>query len=627
MLSKMINIISHRGPDDHGLWFNKKQQIGLAHARLSIIDISSAGRQPMSNEDDALWLTYNGEIYNYRELRLELIQKGHAFKSNADSEVLLHLYEEEGHEMLARLNGIFSFAIWDAKQRELFIAKDAIGVKPLYYSETTSGFLFASELKALLVHSEISSKLDVEAIQQYMAYLWTPAPKTMLHQVKKMKPAYAMIVKHGKIIREWHWYELPYTGIQASQSDNETFNELAKKIQQAVKRQLVSDVPVGAFLSGGLDSSAVVSMMRANMPDMEINCYGIGFENTADMDGDPLDLPFARKVAQHLDVNLHEIVVTPDVLINKIDELIYCLDEPQADPAPINAMIIAERARADGIKVLLSGAGGDDIFSGYRRHAALMYEKYWQWLPLAGKEFLIKALNCMNGHHALVRRLKKAFAYACKSSEERLVSYFKWLADDLRWNLLSEDLKNELYNVSVEQPLIESLSEISRASDPLQRMLYLETKHFLADHNLNYTDKTSMKYGVEVRVPLLDLDVVSFSAQIPPSKKQKGKNGKLIFKQAMEPYLPKNVIYRKKTGFGAPLRKWINSDLKEMKRDLLSGSTLKERGLFDAENVQSLIMKTERGEVDGAYTIFSIMCIELWCRLFIDSRKTNMSVA
>lgn len=624
LLSDMINIISHRGPDDKGLWINHDQLIGLAHARLSIIDLSAAGHQPMTNEDKTIWLTYNGEIYNYRELRSDLLQKGHIFKSMTDSEVLLHLYEEEGHDMLKKLEGIFSFAIWDQDTKELFIARDALGVKPLYYAEIETGFLFASELKSILACKQLSHEIDNEAVSQYMTYLWSPAPKTMLKYVQKVRPAHCMRIKNGKIIRDWRWYRIPYNGVYLSKPEDDVSDELALKVQNAVRRQLVSDVPVGAFLSGGLDSSAVVAMMSRALAPGGINCYSIGFDNASDMEGSPLDMPYARKASKHLGVHLHEIVVKPAELVKHIEELIYCLDEPQADPAPLNAMIIAQRARKDGIKVLLSGTGGDDIFTGYRRHTALLYEKYWGWLPLSARKVLMKS-SSMPGldKYAIVRRMKKMFRHANLPGDQRLVSYFKWSSDELRWNLLSRDLKNGLQPDSAEKALLESLKEIPDEREPVNKMLYLETRHFLADHNLNYTDKTSMKYGVEVRVPLLDTELVEYAASIPVSMKQKGQEGKAIFKKAMEPYLPSEIIYRKKTGFGAPLRKWIKDDLREMVDELLSERSIKSRGLFDDKAVRALIEKNQKGIIDGAYTIFSLLCIELWCRIFLGGAEVS----
>jgi asparagine synthase (glutamine-hydrolysing) len=619
ILTSMGDKLMHRGPDDRGQWFNIHDGTGLVHVRLSIIDLSHDGHQPMTNEDNSIWLTYNGEIYNYLHLREELLSKGHIFKSETDSEVLIHLYEEQGQDMLKRLEGIFAFALWDKNKKELFLARDALGVKPLYYCQSTAGFLFASELKAFLTLSDIRREIDSKAVFCYLTYLWSPAPMTMLKEVKKLEPGHALTVREGKIVNNRQWYRVPYDGEYLTLSEDELSLRCKKVLKMAVEKQLMSDVPLGAFLSGGLDSSAVVTMMRQIRPDKEINCYCIGFRGDDVSDGVPLDLPYAQRVARYLGVNVHEIVITPHDLLSKIEELIYCLDEPQADPAPLNALFIAQRARDDGIRVLLSGVGGDDIFAGYRRHRALLYEQYWSWLPLFLRKGLAqKVSQWENDSHPLIRRCKKVFAYADRNAYERLVSYFKWSLDSIRWEILSDDLKEALTDFSVEAPLYASLQQIPKEHNSLNQMLYLDTKHFLADHNLNYTDKTSMKYGVEVRVPLLDTDLVEFASKIPPHFKQKGGTGKAIFKKTMEPFLEHNIIYRKKVGFRAPLRKWIRDELADVMRELLSEKSLKNRGLFNFNKVHSLIEKNNSGHIDGAYTLFALLCIELWCRIFID---------
>ena len=363
LLSEMGSSIAHRGPDDTGQWVDEAAGIGLTHRRLSIIDLSPQGRQPMTNEDDRLQLIYNGEIYNYQALRRELVSKGHTFRSQTDSEVLLHLYEEEGEGMLSRLNGIFAFALWDSRDAQLLLARDGLGVKPLYYAQTPSGFLFASEFKALLFSAEVTRELDPTAIHHLLAYLWTPAPRTVLKGVRKLPPGHFMQVREGRIVREAAYYDLPYGGDRLDGSCDDLVVALRQHLQDAVQRQMVSDVPVGAFLSGGLDSSAVVAMMSRARPGFRPRCYSIGFSEGVDLEGSPLDLPFAQRVAKHLDVDLCPIVVDPDI-VHHLERMLYYLDEPQADPAPINAMLVAEQAQRDGYKVLLSGAGGDDLFSG-----------------------------------------------------------------------------------------------------------------------------------------------------------------------------------------------------------------------------------------------------------------------
>jgi asparagine synthase (glutamine-hydrolysing) len=391
-----------------------------------------------------------------------------------------------------------------------------------------------------------------------------------------------------------------------------------------VERQLISDVPVGAFLSGGLDSSAVVAMMVAALKGSDITCYCIGFADDEPVEGNPADLPYARSVARRLGLRLHAIEVQP-AIINRLDEMLYFLDEPAADPAPINALLIAQQARCDGIPVLLSGAGGDDIFSGYRRHRALMLERYWTWLPQLLREGIgRRARDVASGaaHRRtsahLLRRLVKMFSYADQSPDERMASYFLWSTDDVRKALYTPELAAAVATEQATGPLLESLQRIASERDPLNRMLYLEAKHFLGDHNLNYTDKMGMAAGVEVRVPLLDLQLIEFVTRIPSSMKQHGGSGKAIFKQAMEADLPRDVIYRAKSGFGAPLRRWLRNELCERVDETLSPQSLLNRGLFDPTAVRRLITLDRQGYVDGAYTIFALMCVELWCRQFVD---------
>jgi asparagine synthase (glutamine-hydrolysing) len=608
---------------------------------LAIIDLSADGAQPMtvhcarcgSASLQDLALTYNGEIYNFPDLRTSLKALGHTFHSRTDSEVLLHLYGDEGIDMLPRLSGIFAFALRDGRERgrpdamgqgDLLLARDPIGVKPLYHAQTPEGFLFGSEMKALLPDPGLSRELDHIALHQHLAHLWTPAPRTLLRGVRKLRPGHALIVQGGRIAREWSYYELPY-GAELLQGDRRAIErELRDRVEGAVRRQLLSDVPVGAFLSGGLDSSAVVAMMKLINPNDRPLCYSIGFAGDQALDGSPPDLPYARRVAEHLDVRLHTIEVEPD-MIRHLERMLFHLDEPQADPAPINTLLIAEQARRDGMKVLLSGAGGDDIFAGYRRHFAVRLERLWCWMPAAARRWLgAPARRIGEGHlgglhNAWVRRAVRLFAHADLEPDARLAAYFWWSEEGLRRGLYTTSLAAELRDESTSQPLLESLAKIPSEPDALNRMLYLEAKHFLADHNLNYTDKMGMAAGVEVRVPLLDLDVIEFATMIPPRMKQEGRLGKAIFKRAMESHLPREVVYRPKTGFGAPLRRWLRQELREQVEETLSASSLGRRGLFDPGAVHRLVEGDRAGRVDGSYTIFALMCFELWCRRFVDA--------
>jgi len=571
----------------------------------------------MSNERGDLRLTYNGEIYNYQALTEQLREKGHCFRSRSDTEVLLHLYEEFGVEMLSHLNGIFAFAMWDARTRTLFLARDQMGVKPLYYAQPPAGFLFASEMKALLQSREVERKIDPVAVDQHLAFLWAVAPRTILKGVNKLEPGHALLVRDGRVTRKWEYYDLAYGGETPGGSEADLAVELSGHLEAAVNRQMVSDVPVGAFLSGGLDSSAVVAMMRRARPEYRLPCYSIGFGDDRDTEGSPPDLPYAKRVASALGVDLRPIVVDPSIIGN-LERMLYHLDEPQADPAPINIMLISERARADGIKVLLSGAGGDDIFSGYRRHQALLLERAWGWLPRPARRGLswLAALPVPGG--TLARRMRRAFAFADLPPEERLVSYFLWSSEAVRRRLYGPGIAVEASQADALAPLRATLRRVPAETNRLNQMLYVEQRHFLADHNLNYTDKTGMAHGVEIRVPLLDLELVQFAKRVPPSLKQRGTVGKYIFKRAMEPYLPREVIYRPKTGFGAPLRRWLKNELTEMVDDVLSESAIRRRGLFEPRPVRQLIERDRSGRIDAAYPVFAILCLELWSQMFLD---------
>ena len=615
VLRKMSAAIVHRGPDDEGEFYDAAKGVGLAHRRLSILDLSPTGHQPMISEDGAVVLVFNGEIYNFRELRMELEARGHRFRGHSDTEVLLALYMVKGEDLLPYVNGIFAFALWDARQRTLLLARDGLGVKPLYYAEGKSGFVFASELKALLRVSEIGRDVDPIALQHYLTYLWCPAPSTLLRSVKKLEPGCALVVKNGRLDRRWRFYQLPFHDLPESMSESEAIHQTRDAVRTAVQRQMVADVPVGAFLSGGLDSSAVVAFAREASPGRRLQCFTMEMSaHDAAWEGIANDLPYAESAAQHLDVDLHTIKVGPE-MADDLSKMIYHLDEPQGDPAPLNVLAISRLAREHGVKVLLSGAGGDDIFTGYRRHRALMVERYWSWMPRAVRAGLAELTASLPTSSPALRQLRKAFQYASYEGDRRLASYFYWLRPDLAEELLSSEFSRRLVH---EEPLVASLGELPDDVPRLNRMLYLECKHFLADHNLNYTDKLSMAAGVEVRVPLLDRELVALAARLPIQYKQRGAEGKWIFKKAMEGLLPREIIYRPKTGFGVPLRAWLRGPLKGAIRDILSPDSLRRRGWLNSEAVGRLLADNLSGGVDAAYPLFALLCIELWAQIFLD---------
>lgn len=623
-LRTAVRASAHRGPDDSGIFVESANGVGLGHARLSILELSPLGHQPMLSDDGQVVLVFNGEIYNFRELRTQLESEGHVFRSHSDTEVLLALYRARGEAMLDLLNGIYAFTIFDRADHSLFLACDAMSIKPLYFSEGPRGFVFASELKALLAFGDIGTSLDVAALSRYLGFLWSPGGSTPLKGVHRLGPGEAMRVKNGHVVRRWNWASSTWKGCTTGLDVAEAIRRVQGGVRTAVQRQMVSDVPVGAFLSGGLDSSAVVAMAREISPD--IDCFTINTGAVRDA-GVTDDLPYARQVAKHLGVKLHEIRVDSSRMAADLEQMVFQLDEPLADPAPLNVLYISQLARQHGVKVLLSGAGGDDLFTGYRRHRALMLERYWAWMPQAARQGLRSMTSRFGQGGALGRRAAKAFAHANLPPDKRLAGYFLW-ADPARvLSLFAPEHRAALSNEVMTAPLDEYLGALAPGLPPLQRMLALEQRFFLTDHNLLYTDKMSMAAGVEVRVPFLDNDLVALANALPPGFKQRGAEGKWVLKKAMEPYLPRKVIYRPKTGFGAPLRHWLRHELRELVDDTLSAETLRRRGLFDPLAVAALVAYDRDGRVDAAYTILGLVCIEIWCRQFLDKASRKEAVA
>jgi asparagine synthase (glutamine-hydrolysing) len=617
-LSDSLDAIAHRGPDGRGEYRDERHGVVLGHVRLAIIDLSPAGAQPMASDDGQVVLVFNGEIYNFRELRAEMETRGVTFHGHSDTEVLLRLYLADRLAMLPRLNGIFAFAIYDSRSGELVLARDPLGVKPLYFCESVAGLAFASEIKALSPLTDPGDTLDLQAVHRYLSFLWCPGEGTPFAGVRKLLPGEFMRARAGRIVERRRWYTLPQCRLRPKRvRADDAVASVQEALRRAVQRQLVADVPIGAFLSGGLDSSAVVAFAREQVPD--VRCFTIDVAGGGDA-GETNDLPYARRVAQHLGVPLDVVRVHSVRMAGDIERMVWQLDEPLADPAALNVLYISELARSAGIKVLLSGAGGDDLFTGYRRHLALRYERLWSWLPPVARAGLGRATRRLDQHSGLGRRLARLFAGADKSGDESLVNYFVWAQRDDLLPLYSAEMRAAVEHSRAGQPMLDFLREIPKNHTPMDRMLALEQRFFLADHNLVYTDKMSMAAGVEVRVPFLDTDLVEVAAQIPDGLKQRGRVGKWVLKKAMEPYLPRDVIYRPKTGFGAPLRRWMRYELRELLGDLLSEDGVRRRGLFDPQAVHRLITDNDAGRRDAAYTLLSLVCIEIWCRRFIDRR-------
>lgn len=615
----ILELISHRGPDSSGYYV--QQDFFLGHTRLAIQDLSENGNQPMFSADNRYVIIFNGEIYNHHEIRSEF-ENDFSFRSSGDTETVLNAYIKYGISFLNKLNGIFAFAIYDKIEDEILIARDQFGVKPLYIYQDEDILLFGSEIKSFLT-SNIKKELSPAALINYLKFLWSPGELTPFTFVKKLLPGHYLKFKLSeyKNAKSTKYYQWIVPEQSNNLSEKVLVDLLDEKLLKAVDRQMLSDVPVGFFLSGGLDSSLLVAMARKLYPNRKFLCFtidvgnwGQGIEDFAD------DLHYAKKVAKALQVDLKIIKADIDI-VQMFDKMIWHLDEPQADAAPLNVLNIAQLARENGIKVLIGGAGGDDIFSGYRRHLALRYEKYFQRIPLVFRKLIQLVIQHLASKKPFFRRIKKLLSGIDKPALERQASYFGWLPTDTVKSLFTDEWKlrsaffdpyNYFYKLERELPL---------QSDELSRMLYWELKTFLVDHNLNYTDKMAMAAGVEARVPFLDLDLVEFSKSIPTELKMKGKETKYILKKVAEKYLPMDIIYRSKTGFGAPVRKWITTDLQPMIEERLSFERLEKRGIFDPKKVWELIEANKAGKIDASYSIWTLLAIESWLTQFIDIDK------
>jgi asparagine synthase (glutamine-hydrolysing) len=631
VLARMTRVQAHRGPDDSGLWerrFPDGSYIGLGSRRLAILDLSADGHMPMCNEDGTVWITYNGEIYNFQELRRELQSKGHRFASNTDTEVLIHLYEQEGAECVHRLKGMFAFAICDLRsgRPELFLARDHFGVKPFYYAVRGRKLAFASEVKALLNVPEIKAELDLESLHQYLTFLWVPDPNTMFRGICKLPAGHCATFRDGELkIRQYWDLRFPRADAHYSRSEEDLADELRERFRTSVEEQMVSDVPIGAFLSAGLDSSSIVAMMcrAAKQP---IKTYTITFPRKYRVGETTLDDPAVpARLARQLGCENRQIVVEPDVA-DLLPRLTWHMDEPTADPAIITAYLVCREARKQAT-VLLSGVGGDELFAGYRKHVAHRWARAYQSLPgalRAGLESGLNALPSLRGTamKGNVRMAKKMARSASLAPEENFIRNCTYLDAEQKMSLYTDELRDQL---DASDPAICHHASFDAVRDAhfLNQMLYLDTKIFMASLNLNYNDKMSMASSVEVRVPFLDRELAEFAAwSIPPELKLKGflrPTTKHILRRAMKDVLPPEVLRQPKAGFAAPVDYWLAHDLRETVDDLLSETNIRQRGLFRPEAVRRYIDQHRSGAQDWSMQIWQFLTLESWMRIFLDA--------
>lgn len=609
----MLGRLAHRGPDGEGEWSDAEAGVGLGQRRLSIIDLSNAASQPMHAVNNRYSITFNGEIYNYKELVKELKAKGYKFNENSDTAVLCPLYDLYGPKMLDKLQGMFAFALWDAKEREMFIARDHVGIKPLYFAEVGGGIVFASELKALLDVKGLKRTIDGTALAEYVTYLWTPSERTMLEGVKKLRPGHYMRCKLvGKKVNIEHarWYMPPQAALVHGKPVYDyakTPEQLLRLLDDVVEEQCTSDVPIGAFLSGGVDSSALVASMCAtgNKP-AQTYCISFGSAPGMASEGFGEDIDYAKMVAKRYNVPLNEVRVDAESVLERLPGLAMMLDEPQADPAPLFVEDIARRARADGIKVLMSGTGGDDIFTGYRRHLTARYRQKLGFMrkPAAGAVGL--AAGLFDG--ATKRRAERLSGLLDADDEQFLQLAFSTNSQPDAWQLLRKDWRDELERDWYTD--LDVAAKESAGQDPVNQLLYAELFGFLPDHNLNYGDKASMIAGVEVRVPLTDRRLMDFMANVPPEKKLHGTRLKAFFKESLSTRLSPEILDRSKSGFGAPVRGWLTGTGRGLVEDTLFGGGIAPEW-FDIHRVRHFWKQTQDGKVDGAYTILAL-CMAVW---------------
>jgi len=629
-VARMNNSQAHRGPDDHGVWVKALHdggQVTLGSRRLAIQDLSAAGHMPMSTPDGRLTITYNGEIYNYPELRRELESKGYRFRSRSDTEAVLFLYQAYGPACVRRLNGMFAFAIWDENRKELFLARDHFGIKPLYYFHQDDRFAFASEIKALLELPEVPREVNLKALNQYLTFLWVPDPLTMFDQIVKLPAGHSAIYRDGDLKLDQYWdLTFPVAGHDFHANEAELTEELRDRFIGSVKSQLLSDVPLGAFLSAGLDSSSIVAAM-SEVSSATTRTYTIAFPDKYRRGEVTLDDPaVARRTANHFGCEHTEIVVEPDV-VDLMPRLVWHMDEPVADPAIIAAYLVNREARKT-VTVMLSGVGGDELFAGYRKHAAYDLAQRYQRIPGAVREKLIEPLvmalpsmrgTSIKGH---VRLAKKMARSASLSPRDYFLMNSTYLTDDQKDWLYTPAVRESINGDGAWSRHMAYFEQVNDA-DFLNQMLYLDTKAFMVSLNLNYNDKMSMASSVEVRVPFLDHELAEWVASnVPPSLKLHGRTTKHILREAMRPLLPAEVLEQKKAGFGAPADYWLANDLIEMIDDLLSESRLKSRGLFNPAAVRQLIKEQRSGRQDWSAQVWQFLTLELWMQTFID-RKTS----
>ena len=609
VLEGMNKCIVHRGPDEDG--FLVHENVALAMRRLAIIDLKG-GQQPIWGEHQRSVIVFNGEIYNFQELKKDLEARGHRFETNSDTEVIVHLYDEHGADCVSYLRGMFAFAIWDFKDKSLFLARDRVGKKPLLYSHQPDGSLvFGSEFTALLSHPSLSREVDYEAIDNYLSYLCVPAPLTAYKQIRKLEPGHWMRWKDGRIETERYW-KPDFSG-KIKISEEEAIEETTRIVREATRIRLISEVPLGAFLSGGVDSSTVVALM-AEASDKPVKTFSIGFEEQ-----DYSELKYAKRVAEHLGAEYNEFIVRPNAL-EVLPTLVEHYGEPYADPSAIPTYYVSKETR-QYVTVALNGDGGDESFVGYERHVAMKFAETYHKLPRLLRQKLIEpSITAIPSPTNFRNRFVRFQRFLRAASMPKAERYFLWLSTfdhEAKRELYTEDLRQRTTGANPLEFFARYISH-SNGKGIIDTVLLTDLMNYLPNDLLVKVDIASMAVSLEARSPFLDHKVIEFAASLPENIKQQGRDTKSLLKKVAARLVPRDVIYRQKMGFGVPLKYWLGNELQGFTREILLSEKATARGLFEKKTVEKLIDEQKRDAKDNSWKIWTLLMLELWFQRFID---------
>jgi asparagine synthase (glutamine-hydrolysing) len=608
LLARMCAAIKHRGPDDDGFYFNSS--VGLGMRRLAIIDLKS-GQQPIHNQDSTAWIVFNGEIYNYRELRDKLEKLGHSFYTNSDTEAIVHAYDQYGADCPNHLRGMFAFAIWDERTQELFVARDRVGKKPLLYAQVNGQFVFGSEFSALLQHPDVPKDVDFEALNQYLSFMCVPAPLTAYHAIRKLEPGHSLRYRKGEIKIERYWQ--PDFSKKVEISEQEAGERAIEILRDAVKVRLMSEVPLGAFLSGGIDSSAVVALMAAESAT-PVKTFSIGFEEQ-----DFSELHHARRVAEHVGADHHEFIVRADAL-EVLPILVEHYGEPYADSSAIPTYYVARETRRH-VTVALNGDGGDESFAGYERYAAMRLAERYHRIPAVLREAVVRqAIELLPSSETRRSRIRDMKRFIQAASLPKVERYLRWVSvfdNGAKEDLFTEQFRRDSQGVSAAS-MLDPWFARANGSGIVDAALLTDIMTYLPNDLLVKVDIATMANSLEARSPFLDHHVIEFAASLPEKYKLRGLTTKYLLKQILRKLLPAENLDRRKMGFGVPIGHWFRGQLQPFLRETLLAEASLNRGLFRPEAVKHLIELHTRGERDCSHQLWTLLMLELWFQRFID---------